>query len=279
MRFNTTVFIIIILIFACTKEYERSNPFDPDYTGVRTRIISIYNHAREEYSGNLDNIINKGEEFKIYISIVNKGNSVTNDVKANIDISSSSVSYDDFYSVLKWGNILPDSVSNGQGGISQPEAVAYIETNKTSPVGEDFKIYFDFFDELNNHWKDSLSFIVEETNAILLFDTLTIESGPYDVNHFYFKFYPYLKNIGISSTQDVWSISSIPDDSVQLAFGGDDPVFYGDIQPNESKTCEFPYPEFRISKSLPTPYTFKMRFEIYDTYDNYWYDSTFVTID
>ena len=171
---------------------------------------------------------------------------------------------------------MPDSVSKG---ISVIDAIVIVEPDNTTPIGEDFTIYFDLSDNLNNHWKDSLNFIVEETNAVLLLDTLTIESGNYDVNHYYFKFYPYIKNIGISSTQDVWSISSIPDDSVQLAFWGDDPVFYGDIQPNETKTCEFPYPEFRISKSLPTPYTFKMKFEIYETYDNYWYDSTSVTIE
>ncbi|MBC8552286.1 MAG: hypothetical protein H8D23_21865 [Candidatus Brocadiales bacterium] len=281
MNLKALVVISIIVIFSCIKEYDRSNPFDPDYTGTRTRIISIHNISVEERQGNLDNIINKGEKVSIYVSIINTGDSQAGSVRANIGINKTGIAVDDFDSNLEWGDIPAGSISSGKGGINVSEAEARVTFSIDMGVliDETFTINFDFYDNLSNHWQDSLSFEVERTGAQLGLDTLVINERTGDNLNRYFRFYPDIKNSGSSSTQNVWSISTVQDSAVQLVYNGDDPISYGDIGAGESKTIEFPYPEFRFSNSLETPFSFIMNFEIYDIYENYWFDSTLVVIE
>lgn len=282
------LFILLILISGCMKEYEHINPFDSNYTGkispdsVADTIIniSIYDYSIEEsYDGNQDNILNKGEHARVYISILNSGNSTAELVKANVTSSNSHIEIDDFYSALNWGYVLPDSVSDGQGGAYHPKALVFIEIDNSAPVNSNFNLNFDFYDILDNHWSDSLSLSIQPTSANIILDTVeVIESVP-EASYRYFRFYPYLKNIGSSSTQDVWSLSSVSDTLVALTSYGNTPLPYGDIDPGESVKVNSSFAKFKIPIELHTPYTFKMLFEIYDTYENYWYDSTYITID
>jgi len=259
----------LILTTGCIKEYEHNNPY-----------ISISDYSIEEnFDGNQDNILNKGEQASIYISVLNSGGCVAENLKANVTSSNSHIEIDDFYSVLNWGNVLIDSISDGQGGVYQPKALVSIEIYNNAPLNSDFNLNFDFYDILDNHWFDSLSLSIQPTSANIILDTVeVIESIP-DASYRYFKFYSYLKNIGSSSTQDVWSVSSISDTLVQLTSSGGNPLPYGNIEPNESVKANSSFARFKMHLELQTPYTFKMVFEIHDTYENYWYDSTYITID
>jgi len=278
------LFILLILISGCIKEYEHSNPFDSNYTGeispdsIADTIIniSIYDYSIEEsYDGNQDNILNKGEHARVYISILNSGNSTAELVKANVTSSNSHIEINNLYSVLSWGSVLPDSVSYGQGG-AYPKALVLIEIDNSALLNSNFNLNFDFYDILDNHWLDTLSLTILPTSANIILDTVEVIES---IDASYFKFYPYLKNIGSSSTQDVWSVSSISDTLVQLTSSGGNPLPYGDIAPTESVKVNSSFARFKIPIEIQTPYTFKMVFTIYDKYENLWCDSTYITID
>ncbi len=262
------------------QEYDQNNPLDPGYTGNRTRVININSVSVEEWTGNLDNIINKGEKVRLYVSTINTGNSETINVKANIEINKAGLIIDDFDSNLEWGNVSANSVSTGKGGINTSEGkgrITFSVENEVS-VGEIFNVRFDFFDELDNHWLDSLSFEVEQTSAVLVLDTLVVIEGTPDISRRFFKYYSNILNNGTSSTQQVWSKATVQDSTILIS-SGYEPALYGDIGVGEIKTPQFPYPGFRFNKSLQTPLSFMIYFEIYDTYENYWYDSTLVVIE
>jgi len=281
MSLKTLSVILVLLLSACFKEYDQHNPLDPGFTGNRTREISISSNTVEELIGNLDDYINKGEKISLYISILNSGNSEVRNVRANINISEEEIVVDDFYSNLEWGNVSAGSISNGKGGINVSEAEGRIifTVNNEAPVDECIQVHFDFYDELDNHWLDTLSFEVVRTNAVLEIDTVEVIEGTSDISNRYFKFYPHIINLGTSSTQQVWSVATVEDSTIQLVFSGDDPSSYGDIESGEIKTPGFPYPEFRFSNTLLTPLAFMMYFEIHDVYENYWYDSTMVFVE
>ncbi len=279
MRIKIYFVILVLLLCACMQEYDQNNPLDPGYTGYRTRVVNIESSTIVERTGNLDNIINKGEKIKLYVSTINTGNSEARDVKANIDISAPGIDIDNFDTHLGWGNIAANTVSSSGGGTYDYPGRITFTVNDEVPIDEDIQVQFDFYDELDNHWLDTLSFEVVRTNAVLVIDTVDVVEGSSDISSRYFKFYPNILNLGTSSTQKVWSVATVEDSTIQLVFWGDDPAYYGDIESGEIKTPEFPYPEFRFSDTLQTPYSFMMNFEIYDTYENYWYDSTLVVIE
>ncbi|MBU0711983.1 hypothetical protein KKC74_05870 [bacterium] len=259
----------LILTTGCIKEYERNDPY-----------ISISDYSIEEnFDGNQDNILNKGEKARIYISVLNSGGCVAENLKANVTSSNSYIEINDFYSVLNWSNVLIDSISDGLDGVYRPKALVFIEVDNSALLNSNFNLNFDFYDVLDNHWIDSLSLSIQPTSANIILDIVEVIESFSDASYRYFTFYPYLKNIGYSSTQDVWSLSSVSDTLIALTSYGNNPLPYGDIDPGESVKVNSSFAKFKIPIELHTPYTFKMLFEIYDKYENLWCDSTCIKID
>lgn len=282
---KTIVILTCILILNCKFVYERSNPLDPDYEGGKTRIISIDSYTLEDYNpGNNDGFINRGESIKIYITIKNLGNTIAEGVRTDISCSNTNITIEpDNWDVLTWGNVEPGEISEGLGqaaGLSTYRAKAYtiINIDNNTPENENFSLIFSFYDALDNRNGESLDLIVNKTRAILILDNITVRETVPDVSYKHYEFKQNIKNIGTSSTQDVWSIASIPDTLVQLSFGGWRPVSYGDIAAGEVNEPTFPYSNYRIPITLQLPHTFQIKHDIYDTYGNHWYDSTYVTI-
>lgn len=127
MRLDKIYILLIItqllLLFGC-EYYERSNPVDPGYKGVITRNLKIHSFYIYDpignnlpYSGgNGDSIINRGEKLKVFIKLINLGNSIEQNINATaLLLSNSNIQITNSY--LKYGDILPGQISEGDGDI------------------------------------------------------------------------------------------------------------------------------------------------------------------
>lgn len=282
MRSSVILILSALLILAC-KGYEHSNPYDPDYSGIRTRIISIHSFSvidDMQFSvfedGNGDGVINRGEKIRVYVSVLNSGNSVANSVQAKVSDDSDFVTVEpDCFGALNWGNIQPGSVSEG-GHYFEKKAWVAIKIDKTTPENHTFALIFSFFDELTSNWQDSINLVVQKTGA-----NLKIES--FEVSKTYSRYYfiPTIINNRTSATKQVIGKLSGNDSNIELVsderefgqFGSVDDV----IGVNETKQVRHSF-LFEILNSVTTPYSTVFILTLSDYYGNTWIDSAVVNI-
>lgn len=123
-RLLLNLIVTQILIFNSCEYYEHSNPLDPKYKGGITKNLKIHSYVVYDpigvnlpYSGgNADSIINKGELLKVYIKLINLGNSIEKNISATPQlITNANIDITDYY--LNYGDILPNEISDGDGNI------------------------------------------------------------------------------------------------------------------------------------------------------------------
>ena len=195
-RSNYIIYLGILIFFTSCKPFEHINPLDPEYDGEIKRQIKIHSSSIYDplnLGGNEDSKINRGEKLKVYIQMINLGNSLESNVQAAPKILSNNfVKITDYF--LHYDNMLPNQISIG-GELNYKDNIAQafveLEIDKSITPNTSFAIELEYFD-----MKDTLYLICEEIGAKIIVDNIIIENASSDINRYYFNIQYILKNIG-----------------------------------------------------------------------------------
>lgn len=273
-RLLLNLIVTQILIFNSCEYYEHSNPLDPNYKGGITKNLKIHSYLVYDpigvnlpYSGgNADSIINKGELLKVYIKLINLGNSIEKNISATPQlITNANIEITDYY--LNYGDILPNDISDGDGNIyttSMGRSMVELKIDKSVLPNTSFMLLLNFSDRI-----DTLNLLCEQTGANLINDgvevTYTLPSG----NQYWFRPNYKIKNIGTSMTRLVTIIDYYSNDT-NISFSTPSITEIGDIKTNESKSSGFFTPEIVVPNSLNFPYNTSVTIKLEDLFGNNW---------
>lgn len=273
-RLLLNLIVTQILIFNSCEYYEHSNPLDPKYKGGITKNLKIHSYVVYDpigvnlpYSGgNADSIINKGELLKVYIKLINLGNSIEKNISATPQlITNVNIEITDYY--LSYGDILPNEISDGDGNInttSMGRSMVELKIDKSVLQNTSFMLLLNFSDRI-----DTLNLLCEQTGANLINDgvevTYTLPSG----NQYWFRPDYKIKNIGTSMTRLV-TITDYSSNDTNISFSTSSTTEIGDLKANESKSSGFFTPEIVVPNSLNFPYNTSVTIKLEDLFGNIW---------
>ncbi|NMB82064.1 MAG: hypothetical protein GYA14_09630 [Ignavibacteria bacterium] len=277
MRIFILSFILLVtpvVFFTSCEYYERDNPLDPNYKGTiinNLKINSFYISdpigVNLEYSGgNNDGIINRGEKLKIFISLINLGNSIESNVNANAFLSTNS-NIQITKSYLKFGNILPNQISEGDKDFyADSYGFAYIELiiDKSVTPNSLFTIVLNCSGQ-----RDTLNLVCQPIGASIVEDGVEVFSPLLSGDHLFFRPRYKIKNIGTSMSRLVKIIDFFSADTniIKSGFSSDE---LGDINVGETKSSGIYSPSFSVSSTLNFPYTTTINLIVEDLFGNNW---------
>lgn len=269
--FILLIIIQLLLLFGC-EYYERSNPVDPGYKGQIVKNLKI--HSFYVYDpignnlpytgGNGDSIINRGEKLKVFIKMINLGNSIETNITATpVLLSNANIQITDSY--LKYGDILPGQISEGDGDIySGGRAFIELIIDKSVDPNTSFAIVLNYSERA-----DTIDLLCQQTGANIIKDGVEVTYNLPSGNQYWFKPNYKIKNIGSSMTRLVTIVDYSSSDP-NVSFGGSSNVELGDIGVGESKSSGFFTPDIVVPNSLNFPYTTSVTIKLEDLFGNSW---------
>ena len=272
----------VLFLFGC-EYYERSNPIDPGYNGTIIKELKI--HSFYVYDpignnlpytgGNMDSIINRGEKLRVFIKMINLGNAVEYNISATPQlVTNESIIVTDYY--LKYGNILPNQISEGDGDInSSANGRAFVELtmDKSVQPNTNFVIVLHFSER-----NDTINLTCEASGANIINDGVEVYYNLPSGNQYWFRPNYKIKNDGTSMTRLVTIIDYISNDP-NVTFENEVEVEYGDIEIGETKLSGVYTPNIIVPNSLNFPYNTSVTIKLEDLFGNDWtlnYDLTLV---
>ncbi|MCZ2225037.1 MAG: hypothetical protein LC122_15550 [Chitinophagales bacterium] len=279
MRLNKIYILLIItqlfILFGC-EYYERNNPVDPGYKGVITKNLKVHSFYIYDpignnlpYSGgNGDSIINRGEKLKVFIKLINLGNSIESNINATAQLlTNSNIQITDSY--LKYGDILPGQISEGDGDIysgsgTYGRAFVELQIDKSVLPNTSFSLVLSYSDRA-----DTLSLFCKPTGANIINDGVVVTYNLPSGNQYWFRPDYKIKNIGTSMTRLVKIIDYDSNDP-NVSFGTSSSLEIGDLGVGESKSSGFFTPNIVVPNSLNFPYNTSVTIKLEDLFGNTW---------
>ena len=271
-RLLLNLIVTQILIFNSCEYYEHSNPLDPKYKGGITKNLKIHSYVVYDpigvnlpYSGgNADSIINKGELLKVYIKLINLGNSIEKNISATPQlITNANIDITDYY--LNYGDILPNEISDGDGNIyttSMGRSMVELKIDKSVLSNTSFQLLLNYSDR-----NDTLNLLCEQTGANIISNGAEIDSKLPSGNQYMFRPDYSIKNIGTSKTRQIYGVEvSTEDTNVTIGFYDEFP--FGDLDINSVSSSGIWTPEIYVPNSLSFPYTTNITLKVEDIFGN-----------
>jgi hypothetical protein len=271
-RLLLNLIVTQILIFNSCEYYEHSNPLDPKYKGGITKNLKIHSYVVYDpigvnlpYSGgNADSIINKGELLKIFIKLINLGNSIEKNISATPQlITNANIQITDYY--LNYGDILPNEISDGNiYTTSMGRSMVELKIDKSVLPNTSFMLLLNFSDRI-----DTLNLLCEQTGANLINDGVEVSYTLPSGNQYCFIPDYKIKNVGTSMTRLV-TITYYSSNDTNISFSTSSTTEIGDLKTNESKSSGFFTPEIVVPNSLNFPYNTSVTIKLEDLFGNTW---------
>jgi len=270
------IFLMFGLLVGC-ETYKHSNPFDPQYDGDKTKIISISSYKILEYGSGFNSkpvSLSRGA-YTLLVSLKNTGKAVAKNVSGDFILNASSnyIQVKKTMDRLLWGEIPPPPFQNICEGIGYDQALEIIVSSNT-PYGYQFDIILKMTDEENQSWVDTINLQVQSTNNIYAIDRYSISLfWEYPITIEY-NLDVFLKNISSIQRQLRGDITTT-DSNIKIT-GGSDKRYV--LNPNEVGKSNFPY-KFELPKSISRPYLTTFKLKIKDIFSgNIWEEDISVTI-
>lgn len=263
------------MLFGC-EYYERSNPVDPGYNGVIIKNLKIHSFYIYDpignnlpfSGGNGDSVINKGEKLKVFIKLINLGNSIESNIIATPQLlTNSNIMITDSY--FKYGDILPGQISEGDGDIysgSGTSGRAFVELQIDTSVlpNTRFAVVLNYSDR-----KDTVNLRCRQTGANIIEDGVEVNYNLPSGNQYWFRPDYKIINIGTSMTRLVTIIDYTSND-LNVSFSTSSTVEIGDLGIGESKSSGFFTPNIVVPNSLNFPYNTSVTIKLEDLFGNSW---------
>lgn len=268
------LFVTPVVFFTSCEYYERVNPLDPNYKGTIIKNLKINSFyisdpigVNLEYSGgNNDGIINRGEKLKLFISMINLGNSIESNVNANAFLSTNS-NIQITKSYLKFGNILPNQTSEGDKDFyADSHGFANIELiiDKSVTPNSPFTIVLNCSGQ-----RDTLNLVCQPIGANIVEDGVEVFSPSLSGDLLFYQPRYKIKNIGTSMSRLVKIIDYFSADTniIKSGISSDE---LGDLNVGETKSTGIYSPSFLVSNTLNFPYNTTINLLIEDLFGNNW---------
>lgn len=267
---------LFTLLIGC-ENYKHSNPFDPQYDGDKTKIISIFSYRLLEYGTGFDSnpvSLSRGK-FNLVVSLKNTGKALAKNVSGDViqNANSNYIQVKKSWDNLLWSQIPPppfDNISIGSGY----EQTLEITVASITPYGYQFELILQLTDEEDQTWTDSISFQVKSNNNVFVVDHNSVTAYNQTSTSITYNLDVFLKNISSKQKQFNCDISS-PDTNLIVTDGANK---YYVLNPNEVSKSNFPY-RFELPKSISKPYTAAFKLIVKDIYSgNSWEENISIII-
>ena len=268
------IFLCFNLLIGCN--YKHSNPFDPQYDGDKTKIISISSYKILEYGTGFDsNPVNLSRgKFNLVVSLKNTGKALAKNVSGDFILNANAnyIQVRKSWDRLFWGEIPPppfDNIAIGSGY----EQTLEITVSSDAPYGYQFELMLKLTDEENQTWTDTISLQIQTSSSVFVIDHITVTEYNQTSTSITYNLDVFLKNISSKQRQINCDISST-DTNITITDGSNK---YYVLNPNEVGKNDFPY-RFELPKSISRPYSTTFKLTSKDSYENSWENDISVTI-